>query len=125
MLGGLLIGVSIAMLLWLNGRIAGISGIISGILHRDGEDKTWRVAFILGLLLSAQLLPVAEISDKVSVLLLIAAGFLVGFGTRLANGCTSGHGVCGLSRGSPRSIVATLTFISAGIASVFILRHVI
>lgn len=124
--GGLLIGLAAAMLLLFNGRIAGISGIVGGLLQ-GGTDRIWRLAFVAGLLLAPALwqsfapLPHSAVSD--SPWLLIVAGGLVGFGSRLGSGCTSGHGVCGLSRLSPRSLVATLCFMGAGMATVFVMRH--
>lgn len=129
-LGGVLIGLS-AVLLWLShGRIAGISGIVGGLLTPPIRDAGWRVAFILGLLagplitatLVSAMPPVAVTS---SAGLLIVGGLLVGYGTSLGSGCTSGHGVCGLARLSPRSIVATGLFLAAAIATVFVTRHLI
>ncbi|CAH1070333.1 YeeE/YedE family protein [Candidatus Nitrotoga sp. 1052] len=127
--GGVLIGLATAMFLLLNGRIAGISGILGGLLRPIKGDVGWRVAFIAGLIFSpiafsvAAPLPVAQIdADAVS---LIVAGLLVGIGTRYGSGCTSGHGVCGLSRLSPRSMVATALFMLAGFVTVFITRHLI
>ena len=127
--GGLLIGLSAALMMLLKGRIAGISGIIGGLLHPSQGDTSWRVLFLAGMMLAPFLwtlgggaLPTA--SALVSDRLLILGGLLVGFGTRLGSGCTSGHGVCGLARRSPRSLAATLTFITAGMFSVWLLRHV-
>jgi uncharacterized membrane protein YedE/YeeE len=126
--GGLLIGLAAAVLVLPMGRIAGISGIVGGLLQRPRGDAAWRVAFLAGLLgapiLAAALghAVVPDISAGWSEVLI--AGFLVGIGTRYAGGCTSGHGVCGLSRGSVRSLVATLTFMAAGIVTVFVTRHV-
>lgn len=123
--GGLLIGAAAAALLLLNGRIAGISGIVGGLLR--SPDRAWRLAFIAGLLLAPELwrlfaaLPPATISD--SPVLLVAAGLLVGFGSRLGSGCTSGHGVCGIARLSPRSLVATAVFMVVGFVVVYLLRH--
>lgn len=127
--GGLVIGIATTILLLINGRIAGISGIIGGLLRMQRDDMSWRIAFIAGLILSPVIwqlfhaLP--EIRVETSTSMLILAGLLVGYGTRLGSGCTSGHGVCGVSRGSPRSIVATLTFIATGFATVYLLRHII
>ncbi len=127
--GGLVIGIATTILLLINGRIAGISGIIGGLLRMQRGDMSWRIAFIAGLILSPVIwqlfhaLP--EIRVETSTSMLILAGLLVGYGTRLGSGCTSGHGVCGVSRGSPRSIVATLTFIATGFATVYLLRHII
>lgn len=127
--GGLLIGVAAAMFLLLNGRIAGISGILGGLLRPMAGDIGWRVAFILGLLVTPLVyqlvapLPVVQIdADTAS---LIVAGLLVGVGTRYGSGCTSGHGVCGLSRLSLRSLIATAAFMAAGFVTVFIVRHLI
>ena len=126
--GGVAIGAAAAMLLLLNGRIAGISGIVGGLLSPSRGDMAWRFAFIAGLLLApvavrlAAALPAPTIDASYPVLLL--AGLLVGAGTRYGSGCTSGHGVCGLSRLSPRSLAATLAFMLAGFATVFAARHV-
>ena len=126
--GGLLIGFAAAMLVLLNGRIAGISGILGGLLRPVRGDAGWRMAFVIGLLgaplvyrMFSALPPIQVDADYG---LLIAAGLLVGVGTRYGSGCTSGHGVCGLSRLSPRSLVATITFMAAGFAVVFVLRHI-
>lgn len=126
--GGLLIGVAAAILLLGNGRIAGISGILGGLWSTTRGDRLWRVAFIAGMLLSPWLYSlVAAMPDVVieaSTTTLIVAGLLVGVGTRYASGCTSGHGVCGLSRGSVRSLSATLAFMGAGFLTVYLMRHV-
>ena len=127
--GGVLIGLATGMFLFLNGRIAGISGILGGLLRPIKGDVGWRVAFVAGLIFSpiafivATPLPAVQI-DAVAASL-IMAGLLVGIGTRYGSGCTSGHGVCGLSRLSPRSIVATALFMLAGFVTVFITRHLI
>ena len=128
--GGLLIGLAAALLLSFNGRIAGISGIMGGLLARPrAEEFGWRAAFMLGLLLAPALyrlfadLPESRIDAGWATL--VAAGLMVGYGSRLGSGCTSGHGVCGLSRLSPRSLVATLTFMAAGFVTVFVARHVL
>ncbi|MEK6735123.1 MAG: YeeE/YedE family protein [Pseudomonadota bacterium] len=125
--GGLVIGVAVAALLLLNGRVAGISGIVGGLFRWRAGDISWRVAFIVGLIASAfiwQLFFVLpEIHITANYTMLAIAGFLVGFGTRLGSGCTSGHGVCGLSRLSPRSIVATLLYVATGMATVYWIRH--
>jgi len=127
--GGMLIGLAAAMFILLNGRIAGISGIIGGLLRPANGDVLWRVAFVTGLLLapllyqSAFTLPAAEVNASVAVL--VVAGLLVGIGTRYGSGCTSGHGVCGLARRSPRSLVATLAFMASGFLTVFVIRHLI
>jgi uncharacterized membrane protein YedE/YeeE len=127
--GGIMIGAAAAMLALLNGRIAGVAGIIGGLLRPAAGDMAWRFAFIIGLIVAPaayQLLtepvpPTIEASYPV----LLAAGLLVGAGTRYGSGCTSGHGVCGLSRLSPRSLAATLTFMAAGFATVFVVRHLL
>ncbi|WP_372965116.1 YeeE/YedE family protein [Marinobacter sp.] len=127
--GGLLIGISAASFLLLNGRIAGISGILGGLLTPMRNDIIWRVAFLAGLIgapIIWQLfadLPAIEINAGYPAI--IMAGLLVGLGTRYASGCTSGHGVCGLSRLSLRSLVATLSFMATGFLTVFVIRHLI
>lgn len=130
--GGLLIGLAAAALIVFNGRVAGISGIIGQLLQRDTwavpTAWSWRAAFIAGLLaapwLYQQFAPLPAMQMPSSPWIIIAAGLLVGFGTRLGSGCTSGHGVCGLSRLSLRSLVATLTFMAAGVLTVTLVRHV-
>lgn len=129
-LGGVLIGLATNLLLLLNGRIAGISGIVGGLMGDPSKDRSWRWIFLLGMAAGAfmtfALLPArSHITIDASTVMLIIAGVLVGYGTRLANGCTSGHGVSGLARLSPRSIVATLCFVASGMVSVFLVRHVI
>lgn len=125
--GGVLIGAAAALLVLLAGRIAGISGVLGGLLRPRRGDLGWRIAFVAGLIgapLAYALvatLPVPRIEASNAVL--AAAGLLVGVGTRYASGCTSGHGVCGLSRFSMRSLVATLAFMGAGFATVFVARH--
>jgi uncharacterized protein len=125
--GGVLIGSAAALLVLLNGRIAGISGIVGGLLTPRRAEIGWRLAFVAGLLAAplAMLALGASITPRIDARFgtLVAAGLLVGIGTSYGSGCTSGHGVCGLSRLSPRSLVATLAFMAAGIATVFILRH--
>ena len=127
--GGLLIGLAAALFLLLNGRIAGISGILGGLLRPAAGDVAWRVAFILGLvgapLLFQLFSPLPAVQVDADTATLVAAGLLVGVGTRYGSGCTSGHGVCGLSRLSPRSLVATVAFMAAGFVTVFIVRHLI
>lgn len=127
--GGLLIGLAVALLLMLNGKIAGISGIIGGLFRPSQGDVSWRVAFLAGLVLSppafALVSPLPEIQVEASYAVLVVAGLLVGIGTRYGAGCTSGHGVCGLSRGSLRSMVATVTFMLAGGVTVFLVRHLV
>lgn len=125
LVGGILIGSAASGLLLLNGRIAGISGIVAGLLPPRNGDAAWRLAFVAGLLAGGGVLsmihPAAFPGGHPRALpVLAAAGLLVGFGTRIANGCTSGHGVCGLSRRSPRSLVATLTFMTIGAATVYV-----
>ncbi len=130
LLGGLLIGASAALFLVLNGRIAGVSGILGGLIHPARSEIGWRLAFLAGLF-AAPLLYVAlggalpPIRVTPSIGLLIVAGLIVGFGTRLGAGCTSGHGVCGIGRGSPRSLAATAVFMITAILTVFITRHVL
>jgi uncharacterized membrane protein YedE/YeeE len=127
--GGLLIGIAAALFLLFNGRIAGISGILGGLLEFPKGDSGWRAAFLTGLLISPLLYrvliepPVIRVETDTGWL--IVAGILVGFGTRLGSGCTSGHGVCGLSLGSRRSIVATAVFMGTGMATVYIVRHIL
>jgi len=130
LLGGMILGVAAALYVILHGRILGISGIVSGLLHAKAGDWSWRLAFALGLLTSSFLaalifgiFPVIEVDA--SWLTVIVAGLLVGFGVQYGSGCTSGHGICGLSRLSPRSLVATLSFMTAGFLVVFIIRHLI
>ena len=127
--GGVLIGLAAAMLILVNGRIAGISGIVGGLFVPRRGDVTWRLAFIAGLLgapLLALLIGMRSAPRIDAGLgLLLAAGLLVGLGTSYASGCTSGHGVCGLSRLSARSLVATLAFMAAGMLTVFLTRHAI
>jgi uncharacterized membrane protein YedE/YeeE len=127
LLGGVLIGLAIAMLLLLDGRVAGISGILGGLVRPEPAEGHWRWFFVLGLvgggLAVRALQPGAIEATEASLPVLVASGLLVGLGTRLANGCTSGHGVCGISRLSPRSLVATGTFMAVGAAVVFLVRH--
>ena len=129
LVGGAIIGIASAIFVLFGGRIAGISGIIGGLLRFRAGDRAWRWAFIAGLL-AAPIVYTLVISPPAlridaSFATLVVAGVLVGVGTRYATGCTSGHGVCGISRGSPRSIVATLTFMAAGFATVFVARHLL
>lgn len=128
--GGLLIGLAAALLLGLNGRLAGVGGIASGLFSDIHGDRLWRWFFLFGLLLGGLTLKwsLPESLEETPVLpwsRSIAAGFLVGFGAALSGGCTSGHGVCGLARRSRRSVVATLIFLAVGIATVFLTRHVL
>ncbi|WP_087691418.1 YeeE/YedE family protein [Pandoraea sp. PE-S2R-1] len=127
--GGVLIGVAAVWLMLANGRIAGISGIVGGLLRPRAGDVGWRLAFIAGLMVAPWayrlLAVVPEAQIDASFAMLIGAGLLVGFGTRLGSGCTSGHGVCGLSRLSWRSLAATLCFMVTGFLTVFVVRHVL
>lgn len=129
--GGLMIGIAAGLLLLLSGRVAGVSGIAAKALHIADKGPPWvqAAAFVIGLPAGAILLRVLMGTPQIAVSsiapLLIAGGLLVGFGTRLGNGCTSGHGVCGLARLSRRSIAATTTFMAAGIATVFVMRHLV
>ena len=129
LLGGLIIGIASALFILANGRIAGISGILGGLLRPKADDVLWRLAFLLGLIMAPPLLaifvtPVAPTIEAGSTTLIIA-GLLVGIGTRYGGGCTSGHGICGLSRLSPRSLIATLAFMGSGMAIVFAMRHLL
>ena len=130
--GGALIGVSAVALLLLNGRIAGISGITAGLLSLSGQtpDRGWRIAFVIGLVVAPLTLmlisgerPGIEFIAPLPIMLL--AGLIVGFGTVLGNGCTSGHGVCGIARLSPRSIIATAVFMTTGIATTYVVHHLL
>ena len=127
--GGVLIGIAAAMFMLLNGRIAGISGVLGGLFRPSRGDLAWRLAFLLGLVGAPAIyalvaaLPRPQIDAGYGAL--VAAGLLVGIGTRYGSGCTSGHGVCGLSRLSPRSLAATLAFMGAGFATVFVTRHLL
>jgi uncharacterized membrane protein YedE/YeeE len=132
LIGGLLLGVASAVFILINGRILGISGILGGLLPPKVGDIGWRVAFLLGMLAAPTvfmaLAPAGLASEPridAGFWTVIAAGLLVGIGTRYASGCTSGHGVCGLSRLSPRSLVATLSFMGAGFFIVYIVRHIV
>jgi uncharacterized membrane protein YedE/YeeE len=125
--GGLLIGTAAAVLVFFNGRNAGVSGILGGLLRAPRHDMGWRLAFLAGLIgapLFAGLLGSPGTADiEAGWGQLLVAGFIVGVGTRYASGCTSGHGVCGISRGSVRSLVATATFMATGFLTVFVQRH--
>ena len=130
LMGGLLIGLSAMLLLVLNGRIAGVSGIFNGIIAPSENNVSWRWCFILALpfgsLLHSMIVDINYYQlDSFSPLLMAPAGFLVGFGTRIGGGCTSGHGVCGLGRLSVRSLVATLTFITTAMITLFVFRHIL
>lgn len=127
--GGALIGVASAVFVLFNGRIAGITGILGGLLRPKLRDIGWRLAFIIGLVAAPFIwllfAPLPAIQIDASNTLLAIAGLIVGIGTRYGSGCTSGHGVCGISRLSPRSIVATLAFMATGVITVYIVRHVL
>ncbi|MBL0419028.1 YeeE/YedE family protein [Ramlibacter sp. AW1] len=129
LIGGAIIGLAAAMFVLLNGRIAGISGILGGLLKPARGDIGWRVAFLIGMvgspLLYALFTAVPSVQIDAGYGALVLAGLLVGIGTRYGSGCTSGHGVCGISRLSPRSLVATASFMAAGFVTVFVLRHLI
>lgn len=129
LLGGILIGVSATILLAFNGRIAGISGMVNGAITFKQRDR-WRWIFLLGLLIGGALYEYGFALQPTprstfSPIAMIVGGLLVGFGTRMGNGCTSGHGVCGLGRLSMRSLIAVLTFLITAIATVFVLRHIV
>lgn len=129
LIGGSLIGLSIVLLLWLNGRIAGISGIFHGIFTPHRNDFLWRILFLIGLMIGSltySIFPQIQFvpREHYPIVLLVSAGFLVGIGTRLSGGCTSGHGICGIARMSPRSLVATTVFFVFGLLSVYFLRHI-
>lgn len=130
LIGGLLIGGAATLTLLANGRIAGISGILSGVIVPKGRDSIWRILFVLGLLSGAALYPLLsgrplDLEIQTGPLMTVVAGLLVGFGTRLGSGCTSGHGICGLARFSRRSLTATLMFMVVAIITVFLTRHVL
>ena len=128
LLGGMLLGLAAALYVLLHGRILGISGIVSGLLHPKVTDTAWRLSLVIGLIsapflaaLFFGIFPIIEIDS--SWLAIVIAGLLVGFGAQYGSGCTSGHGICGLSRLSPRSLIATLAFMTAGFLMVFVTRH--
>jgi uncharacterized membrane protein YedE/YeeE len=121
--GGMLIGAGAAALLLLNGKIAGISGIAENAVRGLFGESGWRIAFLLGLVIPAAAFGLGPIEFAQGVPLLAASGLLVGFGTRLGSGCTSGHGVCGLANLSPRSLVTTLCFMTVAAATVYLVRH--
>lgn len=132
LIGGVFLGAASALLFLNSGRILGITGVLEGLISPNPNDTSWRLRFMLGLLLAP---PVAKLffspewlslpKIEASFTMVIAAGLLVGVGTRLGTGCTSGHGICGLGRLSARSLVATLTFMLSGFATVYVLRHVL
>ncbi len=130
--GGILLGIASAIFILVNGRILGISGIVGGLLPPKAGDTTWRITFLLGFLAAPALFHAVMPAETIDVpridaaeLTVIIAGLLVGIGTRYASGCTSGHGVCGLSRLSARSLVATAAFMGAGFVTVYVMRHII
>jgi uncharacterized membrane protein YedE/YeeE len=129
LLGGILAGAASALFILNNGRIAGISGILGGLLNPRKDDVMWRIAFLLGLIaaptITFMFMPAPVVTIEAETATLIIAGLLVGVGTRYGSGCTSGHGICGLSRLSPRSLVATLAFMATGMAVVFVMRHLV
>jgi uncharacterized membrane protein YedE/YeeE len=128
--GGIILGIGSAIFILVNGRILGISGILGGLLPPKVGDTTWRLAFMLGLFAAPSVFHAVVPAEYITApridatdMMVVVAGLLVGIGTRYASGCTSGHGVCGLSRLSPRSLVATLSFMGAGFVMVYVLRH--
>lgn len=129
LIGGILIGAAAVLFVLLAGRIAGVSGIVAGLLRPKSNDVGWRVAFVVGLVAApfaySLFAAIPPIEVKATYPMLVTAGLLVGIGTRYGSGCTSGHGVCGLSRRSPRSLAATLAFMAAGFVTVYVLRHVL
>lgn len=130
LIGGIMIGAAASLFLLVEGRIAGISGILGGALSAVSKQNVWRYAFLAGLVLGPPVVAATgfvrpAIAIDASLPVLIGAGLLVGYGTRLGNGCTSGHGVCGLSRGSRRSLAATVMFFSVAALTVFVTRHVL
>ena len=132
LIGGIILGLASAVFILVNGRILGISGILGGLLTPKLGDTSWRVAFLLGMLAAPTVFHAVVPAQYITApridateWMVIAAGLLVGIGTRYASGCTSGHGVCGLSRLSPRSLVATLSFMGAGFVMVYVMRHIL
>ena len=130
--GGILLGLASAFFILVNGRVLGISGILGGLLPPKLGDTGWRIAFLLGMLTAPLVYGLLAPEEFIKApridagfATIVAAGLLVGLGTRYGSGCTSGHGVCGLSRLSPRSLVATLAFMGAGFVTVFVVRHVL
>ena len=128
--GGIILGIASAIFILVNGRILGISGILGGLMPPKVGDTFWRIAFLLGLLVAPTLFHAVVPAQYITApridatdIMVVIAGLLVGIGTRYASGCTSGHGVCGLSRLSPRSLVATLSFMGTGFAMVYVMRH--
>jgi uncharacterized membrane protein YedE/YeeE len=130
--GGIILGIASALFILINGRILGISGILGGLLPPKVGDTTWRIAFLLGMFAAPTVFHAVVPAEYVTAprieateWMIVVAGLLVGVGTRYASGCTSGHGVCGLSRLSPRSLVATASFMGAGFVTVYVVRHLI
>lgn len=127
--GGIALGLAAAMFVLLNGRVLGISGILGGLIKPRAGDIGWRIAFVAGLIAAPMVarlfVPLPEPRVEASIPVLVIAGLLVGWGTRYGSGCTSGHGVCGLARMSPRSLAATLAFMAAGFITVYIVRHLL
>jgi uncharacterized membrane protein YedE/YeeE len=130
--GGIVLGIASALFILINGRILGISGILGGLLPPKLGDTTWRIAFLLGMFAAPTVFHAVVPAEYITAprieateWMIVVAGLLVGVGTRYASGCTSGHGVCGLSRLSPRSLVATASFMSAGFVTVYVVRHLI
>ena len=130
--GGILLGVASALFILINGRILGISGILGGLLPPKLGDTSWRIAFLLGMFAAPTVFHAVVPAEYITAprieateWMIVVAGLLVGVGTRYASGCTSGHGVCGLSRLSPRSLVATASFMSAGFVTVYVVRHLV
>ncbi len=128
--GGIILGLASAIFILVNGRILGISGILGGLMPPKLGDTFWRISFLLGLLVAPTVFHAVVPAQYITApridatdMMVVIAGLLVGIGTRYASGCTSGHGVCGLSRLSPRSLVATLSFMGAGFAMVYVMRH--
>ncbi len=130
LLGGALIGLSVSLLLLLNGRMAGISGIMNGLFSAPKKEEVWRGLFLLGLVLGAVIFQLItddslQLRQGYPILLIVLGGFLVGVGTRMGSGCTSGHGICGIANFSIRSITATITFMLSGMVTVFVLKHLL
>ena len=130
--GGIILGVASALFILMNGRVLGISGILGGLLPPKAGDTFWRLAFLAGMFASPLIFNLLAPTEFITtpqidadLVMLVIAGLLVGIGTRYGSGCTSGHGVCGLSRMSPRSLVATLSFMAAGFLTVYVVRHLI
>jgi uncharacterized membrane protein YedE/YeeE len=130
LIGGGLVGLASSLLLYSHGKVAGISGILGGFLVGGSEDKPWRLSFLIGLIMAGMIYVFIDSSAFINAQIqapwiTILAGLLVGFGTQLGNGCTSGHGICGLARGSKRSFTATMTFMLTGMIAAFIIQHFI